>query len=354
MDKMRSYRSFQKYRTEKKRGWLSSLLFGKKNNVNVHRSVSTVSLNMPHHNPRSYLQEKTNKRDLRRAFLIYGTIGIFVLWLLLMLYLPYFRITKTNYEGLKIIKKEEIDGFIREKYLKRGLLYPYNNFFLVSKNNIAEDLEKKYALASLTVEKVFPDGLKITLKEKTTTVIYDNGSSAYLLDKEGTVIKMLWGTAGTSTAEMSSSSPAAMILTADIAPEEMATSSATSTVASKKYAPDFKKLVRENDDLPIIYDARNIPIYEKETGVLPPEIITAAIEWHEVLGQQGIGEVEYFTVDNPSAGLEVYLDKPWFIKVQPKNNFDAQLNNLKTLLASPEVKPGEYIDLRQEKMTVWK
>ncbi len=283
---------------------------------------------------------KQNK-NWRKIFLLSTLFSCVFFWLALMIYLPFFQINDVTINGLKTINYNDIHGFVVQRYLRKGLI-PLNNYFLVRTNKIVNDLNSQYAVESVEVKKVFPGILNITVKEKITSIIYDNGSSYSLLDNQGMVIKII--SVYQENIDLNATSTVYF----------QATSTTSTPVLPQKHKPSIKQIANEYYDLPIFYDERHVPIYEKKTDVLPPEIINFLIDWHLLIRSEGIGEVKYFESNNLSAGISVYLNKSWKIYIQPSVSIDKQISNLKILLSSKEVKPNEYIDLRFGERIFWK
>lgn len=269
----------------------------------------------------------------------------------MMLWLPYFRITNISINGLKIINREEMETFIKNNYLKGGLILPTNNYFLVDSDEIYAGLKKHYLLSDLKIQKIFPKEIKIEAVEKLSTVIYDNGIKCYLLDKEGTAI-----------AEIFVDEPVLIIVTTTIdditsRETEQATSTAqqviSTTTIEQAYKPDLTRF-KTNDlkYLPVIYDIRKPLVEVAQKTVLPPSLISTLMDWQIMIQRQGIGKVRYFELEELTAGIRTYLDRAWYIVFNPQNELETQINNLKVLLR--DVKPTEYVNLYYDERIFWK
>ncbi len=345
MDKyIKSYGSFKQYEPQKKGGFFN---FFKRIKRYSHLSNKLASPSFSA-TTRPVFMKPAAKKNYRGKIILSLLGGVILAWIILMIYLPYFRINKINFEGLKIIELSEISEYISDKYLTGGVI-PHNNYFFISEGKVEEDINSKYAIDSVTVKKVFPGLIYIKIEEKITTIIYDNEASYSLLDKDGTVIKII---------EQYSQIPVETLTT-------MQTSSASTTIVQNDttstaptiivyHKPDYGKLSRNYADVPILLDTRRQQIDEKQTNVLTSNIISSIIDWQKTLHDEGIGDIHYFETGNPPAGLTVHLDKNWLLLIQPENSIDGQINNLKTILSNRDINPVEYIDLRFGERIFWK
>jgi len=265
-------------------------------------------------------------------------------WIALAIFLPYFRIQKITYYGLKIIKKEEIENFIKESYLNNWNIIPRSNYFILSTKGLATELNKKYSLNQIIVRKKFPHQLEVDLEEKISSIIYDNGQKYFLLDGEGNVLKFL--------REVDISSRVSLATSTIFATSSSTLSVSTNSTSTIIHKPDFSRMKNEFGDYPIIFDKRLLPIEEKQTNIMSSKIIQATIDWQNLLEKEGIAIVRYFSFENPLAGIIAYTDKNWSVYWQADTDLLSQLKSLKTVLKNE--KPKEYIDVRFGERVYWK
>lgn len=350
---VKNYGNFKQYQTVARKQ-PSFISFFKRNRQS--NPISARMISVPQHN-RYANSSRTNTISWKRRIFLSALFIVLISWLGLMLYLPYFRINKIEFSGLTLISKDEINQYITGKYLASKIL-PKNNYFLVSKSEIAEDIAEKYATTKVEVTKTFPGVLNISIEEKITSIIYDNGSTYALLDNSGTAVLIIpngetqisTGTATTSTDVVLLNNDPALANTAS----STINSSTTMTEMDDKHAPDWRKLSKTYISIPILYDARHQSVSDKQSGILSSEFINAIIDLQTQIRQAGVGEVRYFTTNNPVAGVSVTTNKQWKILLQPSNSSADQITNLKTLLESKNVQPSEYIDLRYGERVFWK
>jgi len=357
--------------TKKKRNFLFFSIFKKKDNRIIAREPSRV-INI--NNARGHSQYKYQKKQVSRNWkkiIIYSLLFILLAtWLILMLYLPYFRIKDIEFQGLKIIEINEISEYVNDEFLK-GIIIPRNNFFLLRSKKIERNLLQKYGVDEIKVTKIFPQKLLIEIKEKISTIIYYNGSNYYLLDKNGEIIKKITlqndikeeileeediQATTTPSNELTISSTTELFNTStDIMPGSISTSSLSNSMSVATInTPEWRKLAKDYEDIPIFWDKNNLSEYSEKEFILRNEIIEFIIEWDKILKEEGIGDARYFETENLASGLALSLDKPWKIYIQPNNSLENQIANLKIILSSRNTNPSEYIDLRFNERVFWK
>ncbi len=319
----------------------------------------------PYKRPASKKKSRTKIYLILLAVIILGWVGI-------LIYLPYFKITKITYLGLNFIKKEDIDSTIKNDLLNNRLVMTPNGYFLINTKSLEKKLSEKYSLNSIKVKKIFPSELLVDLDEKISTIIYDNGLGYYLLDNEGGVLKFL---DKAENPEVNISKEGGMIVPPSNEKNAteatvMATSSLSTTstpaISSliqgitlpneekeliKTHIPEFRKIKKNFGSYVILYDTRNISVTEKQPNIISKKIIENTIVWSDILEKEGMS-VKYMTCEHPLGGITTHTDLPWVIIFDPTKDLTEQLTRMKEVLKDNII--NEYIDLRFSDRVYWK
>ncbi len=288
---------------------------------------------------------KVHKKPRKNRVKVILLVVFLIVWTVCLAYIPYFKVNKISYSGLNNTTKNELDEFIYNNFLNKKSLLPLNNYFFINTTKISGDLYKTFAFETVEVIKIFPNQLNVNIKEKISSVIYDNGKKYFLLDSGGTAIKYLKDVEPYEINQKTTSSSLSIL-----------TFNTSSTVAvntsTVEHTPDYKKINKLFGNYPIIYDRRGFDVETKQEGILPSEHIAAVIAWYKTLTGQGIDHLKFFTLDNLNSGIVVDTVDSWDILFQPKNNNNTQINTLKEIL--PTIKPQQYVDLRYGEKVYWK
>lgn len=326
--------AFQKYKPHL--SWRQRLarFFKKKQ-----RTIQTPSNSFGYQTNPFRPQKKTGGK--KALFLIF--LALLAFWVAYLAYIPYFGINKILYFGLNNTGRDEINSFIYDNFLNKKGWLPSRNYFFINTEKISRALNQKFAFESVSVIKKFPNELNVDVKEKISTIIYDNGKKYFLLDSGGAATKFLkdvdqreyWQKLATSTADML-----------------LASSSLAFTSTTIEHIPDYRKITRLFGKYPIVYDRRGLEVEIKQTDILPSAHILAIIAWYNTLTEKGINTPKFFVLENLNSGIAIEAEKDWGILFQPKNNNEAQISTFNEII--PSIKPREYIDLRFGEKVYWK
>ncbi len=259
----------------------------------------------------------TPKNKTKWVFVV--LILLIVSWIVLMLTLPYFKISKITINGNKITKATEVENYVRQYHFSK------NNYFLFPDKSTAEKITETFLYQNVQIKKVFPDTIVITVNEKPASVIYDDNTNYYLLDNDGKVIKQLSEFSYIPTVNISTSSPNFHLVL-------------------------YQQIQNSYGIFPVIYNEN--PTTDTKKYLISPKLIKSAIEWGRIIKDQEIGELQYFKIGETDFNLKIFLKQPWYILINTDLDSQIQLKNLKIITSNN--KPTEYIDLRFGERVYWK
>ncbi len=161
------------------------------NNWRSSRRFVTKQIN--YRNP--YFQRETPVEKKKRHEKLTASIFIllFAVILYFILFSKYFRISELNVSNANSQNINYVEA-ITDDYLnmKYALIFPKDNWFLLSPSSLEAYIERevvnKFSLASVEVDKKFPNKVNVVFKERTAELLIENQNSTYLLDNQGVVI----------------------------------------------------------------------------------------------------------------------------------------------------------------------
>ncbi|MBI4994583.1 hypothetical protein HZC21_02975 [Candidatus Peregrinibacteria bacterium] len=195
---MLRHRGYKTYHTPKKNSnwkhWLSWFKIGRGRKWNMPRDVSGKMFHNPYLN-KKHLPARTKAPRIKIAIGILSVFGM----LGIILFHPYFNIKQITVSGSERIAFANLTN-LANQILNGKRLWFFNgrNYFLANTDKITKEIEKYYALNSLSIKTEFPTGLKITVKEKQAKVLLQNSLTQlnnepknyyYLIDDEGKIIQ---------------------------------------------------------------------------------------------------------------------------------------------------------------------
>lgn len=259
----------------------------------------------------------------------------------LLIWHPFFRIDHIALHGLVRINEEDMQESIAGVVdFRRWFFFPGNNYFLVDLEEIRDILMQRFPLQSLTLRKEFPGKIQVTVEEKISTVIYDNGSMYSTLGLDGRIIEPL-----RRVGDDEWISP----------PSSEVTSTPTGTVAlaaPAEHRPAVDIIVQEYGDYPIVYDRRHLGGATNER-MLQPDRVRSIIEWFRALKSETTLDFRFIRIDNDHGWAEIIVDKGGVLRVLLDDTVAEQLARLKYVLEKEVPDTFLYIDLRYRERVYW-
>lgn len=108
------------------------------------------------------------------AFCVFAIVGLFGFGLYSFAQLEKFRIKNISVEGARALSQDEI-RIVAEDALGGSFFFiiPRNHYVFAQSRHLAETLPKKFPrIRTASVKKIFPDGIKIIIEERTEWGIY--------------------------------------------------------------------------------------------------------------------------------------------------------------------------------------
>lgn len=276
-------------------------------------------------------------------------IGLMVLWLILLVELPFFRITTVSITGVNhFVEESTVKDFVTQKITSRW--WPKNNFFLLQPRALHKSIAANYPeFATITIKKVFPHTLSVAINEKEVVAVYDTRSALFLIDSGGSIIH----TQITFESHESTSTPSEF-LTADMVSTTPSSTEPTEDLFAftRSHTSEYDKLRQEHYGSIVLVDDQ-APQFTLSQQVINPSVLETLKRLQWGIEDALIARVRFILIhDDGREGVRFYTDKPWYIIFNPNQDAAAQILNLQTLLRDKQ--PTQYVDVRFGDHVYWK
>jgi len=241
-------------------------------------------------------KQKTRRRRVLKFFLIFLIVGFLTCsyWLF---FSGYFNISNFEIQGLDVLSKEQVQASLNSFFEQSPSSFvSAKNWFLFSADSFKRYLQEKHPLlTSISLQKEFPDTLRIIVKEREPVFIACSSTqlgSCFYIDEAGTVYEEAPQTEGS------------LITTVEVS-----------------------------------------QIFEKGTSILDPALIEKLIIFKDLLKKRLSLPTKKIIVARDIT-FETY--EGWQIKLDAKSNFLERFDDLVLLLNTQlkgEREKLEYIDL---------
>lgn len=103
---------------------------------------------------------------------------------------PYFNIKKVEISGLEKINYDQMRATVDNQIAgRRFFIFSQNNIFIFNEEVLKDNLNNKYSLEFLKIEKSLPGIIKISLEEKKPALVWKTAEHFYLVDWDGAIIR---------------------------------------------------------------------------------------------------------------------------------------------------------------------
>lgn len=143
---------------------------------------------------RKSLPEKRKHRGVEKKHGQHNVVGILLLWILFfgtLFYTAFFSLFFLTGEpritGMSEISEKTLSDFVDATLAKKYFqIFSRHNFFLVHPKDLENQLRREYPLlASVSVTRVFPDGLRIEVTERKKIILWYSKEQSFLIDENG-------------------------------------------------------------------------------------------------------------------------------------------------------------------------
>ncbi|MFA5129614.1 MAG: FtsQ-type POTRA domain-containing protein [Patescibacteria group bacterium] len=182
---------------------------------------------VPHHEG-SFVEAKPRVQTSRKKMTIFF-LGIFAVigWIYILFFSSIFTIQKFEIQGTKQLSRGEVEKAAKD-ILKQGRAWPIHegNIFFLNTTDISKTLQDHLFAESVVVDKIYPNVLRLIVKERQSSLILVSGSSMFEIDRKGVATREITSSDErsaimASTDHPSGSSPAEPILHISNAPDIM-------------------------------------------------------------------------------------------------------------------------------------
>jgi len=276
------------------------------------------------------------KKKIYVATIILCTLGTFYL----LLFHEFFIVKKLKIEGLERTEKQSIEESVLGvmEYKKLGI-FPANSYLLINTDEIRDILLEKFPLESIIVKKEFPNKLSLTVEEKVSTFIYDNGKEYILKDNIGNTIELL-DTVGAAEWDIKYKISTSTNESGEVVEEKQE--------VGRVHIPRTKSLLQVHGEFPIIY-AEGFT----EENPFDKEQIENFLQIYKYINERTPYEFAYIHIERFLPDINVYIASGPLLRFSKEYDTETQLGYLNLFLEKGH-DAKYYVDLRYDKTLYWK
>jgi cell division septal protein FtsQ len=270
---------------------------------------------------------------------VVGAIGLF-------LYHPFFHISKINLTGTQRLSSEEIlDAVKGSLSYNKYFVLPAKSYFFVSTGDIENILKERFPLSDVTINKKFPCSLSIVVKERLSTIIYDNGQTFYFMGLTGKIVEPIRKVTDAEWRIDMQTVTSTNELGEEISEEKE---------IARYHTPDIYGITKDEGSYPIVFQkTEETNTLEINTDVLQEQYITELVAWYEALGSKQHFVPQYADITLPyeaifyTAGPDIHITLEAGDSEVQIARFNASLQEIKNLSTI------SYIDVRFAGRVYW-
>lgn len=122
------------------------------------------------------------------SIVICSLLACFMIWM--FLFTDYFKVSKFEFVNLEKISEQEAIELAKTSIKNNSSLFNKNILF-VNKNNIKDQFNNAWYIQNINIDRVFPNKLKITIKEQYPVFLLIDQNNYYFINQQGTLYKQV-------------------------------------------------------------------------------------------------------------------------------------------------------------------
>lgn len=259
-----------------------------------------------------YGRGPSKRKNFRQIVVLIFFLAAVGGWFYFLFYSPYFEVKKVEIFGLEKISETEIKELIQSQMTNhKFLIFQQKNIFWFDNKFAEKNINSKYAIVALKINKILPDSIKVELHEKRPVLIWKNGEKFYHVDQDGIII------------------------------HELSIDEITAL---------------QNDDvnlaMPIVYDTNNNEQINVKDAILDAFFVQAIIDFNKLIKEKTsliINNFEVIDKQDQIGVIKAIVSDGWAIYFYGNKDINLQVEKLSIFLREKgenEIKALEYIDLR--------
>ncbi len=294
-----------------------------------------------------FRREQVHQKNRQRIVIITGIVA-FISTIGLGLYHPFFAISALSITGLQRISEQEMQEAVYGILdYNRLFIFPGNNYFIIDVQELKDILKERFPIEHIVVKKVFPHNVSISIEEKISTVIYDNGQEYSYVDLRGNVVEKI---------RLVGEDEWDIITEVVIATTTSSTDSLTQqeNIISRTHTPAVDAITAQYGNYPIIYTTNPSSSKEGES-IVNPTIVSHIIEWYALFEQLLNIPFGYAQIGESPYHATLYTKEGWAVLINIQEDPEIQARVLQhTLTQEIDTRNMEYIDIRFPQRVYWK
>ena len=283
-----------------------------------------------------FIKQSRSKKFKKKCFLCIFFVFLFLILAIYSIFFTnLFEIKSIKVSDLKKVEKSELEEIIKAQIESRSSFFPQKNILFFSEANLLNQLSD-YNFLEVDVKKSLISGLKITITERETRYILEEGDYFYYLDESANIVK---------------EQKICQNIEQDYANTSSNTDELLLTEENNKNCISLKDEILKDNYYPVIenINKNNSRVdLDKKRAKINQEYLNFANKIFNYFGIESDFRVKKFIIDETRETLKVKLYNNILVFFNLKDDQDGQIKRFILLRNEyrDRLKNVEYIDIR--------